>query len=282
MGKRILRNFPYLNDAIVDSYLAQLDGEFVVDTFTRKEATSGSKGGGVDVKTPFIGGSAKGDATSSSEVQLIMRETPEIKFTRLYELMTEGKMIQPLNGLDQRIYDQIQLDEIVEVRGKARLPEWEHVKEAISGFSYMVDLMKKVGQEDILNAEAEQAYEGFQELASNSDQDETVLIVAPIGSPKFKFVAKLDVECIRGRKERLEVEVTMLGQVLRRLAPGDTIDAYRLLPKMSHLKNLNRVQKRAAAKMPSTDTPLDEVIRYPAIQIQPIAIYQQVVSRQVD
>jgi hypothetical protein len=282
MSKHVLRNFRYLNSNLVDSYLAQFEGEFLADDYHRKDTVSDDKGIGLDIKTPFIGGSGKAGGSSSSEFEFTLRDTPEIKFNRLHEVLEREKLIQPLNGLDQKIYDQIEPDELVQVRGKAHLPELEHLKGAMTGFSYVIEWMKKYTP-GIVNDEELQQYEGFKEIASQGDEDGIMLIIASIGSPRYKFVAKLDPDCIRGRKEGLEVEVTVVGQVLRRLTQGAEIEVYPLLKQIAYMQkmqNSNRQQKRAATKPSPTSTPLDEVVKYPAIEIQPIAIFQQVISRQ--
>ena len=172
----------------------------------------------------------------------------------------------------------IELGEIVEVRGNGKLPQWEHLTKAVSDFSGLIELMKAIGQDPLADQETNQAYVGISTLIEKKAQEDTELIIAPIGSPNFKFVTKLDTIRILRRKDELETEVTVLGIVRRKLAERETIDIFRVAPRLNQLENLNRAQRRGVnkskAKMPSTDTPLDEVIKYPAMQIQPIAIFQ--------
>jgi len=108
-------------------------------------------------------------------------------------------------------------------------------------------------------------------------QENVELIVNAIGSPKFVFVAKLDRTRIIRRKDELEAEVTILGKVSRKLAKNETLDIFRIAPRLDQFRDLNRLQRRSAgkgqSKIPSTDTPFDEVVKHPAIQIQTIAVY---------
>jgi len=277
MAKYNLRSFLYLDENIVDDYLSQLEGGILEGPYTTKDTTTGSKEGGGGLKIGVLEGSGKGASSLSSEVAQTIRETPVAKFSRLYKLLEKEEAIQPLNGFDLDVYNQIELGEIVEVRGNAKLPQWEHLTKAISDLSSLIEIMKAVGQDPFADNDGSQAYQGFSELIAKKAQEDIELIIAPIGSPKFKFVAKLDTARILRRKEELETEVTILGKVRRKLSERETIDIFRIAPRLNQLENLNRTQSRSVGKgknkVPSTDTPLDEVIKYPAMQLQAIAAY---------
>lgn len=278
MPKRILRSFLYMDEAIVDDYLAQYEGSILDGSYTSKDTTTGGKQGSADIKAGIFGGSAGGNTSSTSEILQTLREPAAARFTRLYDHMKEDDAIQPLNGFDETVYEQIETGEIVEVRGIAKLPQWEHLSNAISGMSGLVEVMKAVGMDPLADPAANEAFQGFSTLTAKKVSEFLELIISPIGSPNFKFVANLDKTKISRRQEELEAEITILGKVRRKLAKGETIDIFRIAPRMNELQNLNRSQRRAAAKnkakMPSTDSPLDEIIKYPAMQIQAIAIYQ--------
>ena len=135
-----------------------------------------------------------------------------------------------------------------------------------------------MGQDPLADNAANEAYQGFTSLIAKKGQEGVELIVAPIGSPEFKIVADLNRAKITRQIEELEAEVTVLGKVRRKLAERETIEIFRVAPRLDQLENLNRTQRRSMGKgktkIPSTDTPLDQVIKYPALQILPIAIYQ--------
>ena len=242
MPKRILRSFLYLDENIVDDYLSQLEGGILEGPYTTTDTTTGSKEGSGGLKIGVVEGSGKGASSSSSVVAQTIRETPVTKFTRLYTLLENEGAIQPLNGFDLDVYNQFHLGEIVEVRGNAKLPQWEHLTKAISDLSSLIEIMKAVGQDPFADNDDSQAYQGFSR-----------------------------------RKEELETEATILGKVRRKLSERETIDIFRIAPRLNQLENLNRVQRRSMGKgknkLPSTDTPLDEVIKYPAMQLQAIAVY---------
>lgn len=274
--KRILRSFLYLNENIVDDYLSQLEGGIIEGPYTTKDVTSKGKEGGVGLNIAGITGSGKGNAVSSSEIQQTIRETPAAKFTRLYDLLDEEKLIQSLNGFDLMVYEEIQAGEIVEVRGMAKLPEWERFAKGISGITGFVDLVKGLNMDPFNGDPASAAaYEGVTSLIDKKAKKDIELIISPIGSPKIKFVANLDEAHLRREKEDFEAELTILGKVRSKLSKGEKIDIFRLAPRLDELQHLSRDQRRnAKKKLQGTDSPFDEVIAYPAMRVQPIAVYQ--------
>jgi len=278
-GSLILRSFFYLDDNIVDDYLAQLEGMLLDSSYTEKTTISQGKEGGLGVNVPsFVQGNAKANNTSVSETERRILETPVVKFTRLHQMLTEQNMIQALNGFDEEIYKQIQSGEVIEIQGEAKLPAWEGLTESLSEISDLAEIMKALGQDPWADPQANQAFQGFTSLAAKKKQEDTVVIVLPFGSPRFKFVARLDATRLKRRKEDLKAEITILGKVHRKLAEKEIIEIFRLIPEMNELQNLNRAQRRQAGKKGanniSTQSPLDEIIKYPAMQLQPIAIYQ--------
>jgi hypothetical protein len=277
MSKRVLRSFLYLDENIVDDYLAQFEGGILEGPFTTQDTTTGVKSGGAGIKAWVAEGNANTSTTSASVVSQTIRETPVAKFTRLYDFLTKDDMIQPLNGFDLAVYEQIEPGEIVEVRGNAKLPQWEHLSNTFSDFSGLIDIMKALGQDPLTDSNANAEFQGLSALIAKKVQEGVELIIAPIGSPQFKFVANLNRARITRQIGELEAEITVLGKVRRKLAERETIDIFRLAPRLDSLKSLNRARRRSMekgrAKVPSTDSPWDEVIKYPAMQILPIAIY---------
>ncbi len=146
----------------------------------------------------------------------------------------------------------------------------------VSGLYGLVDVIKAIGL-DPFNGDATSiaAYDGLNILMEKKAKEETEVIISPIGSPNIKCVASLDVTHLRRKKDDLEAEVTILGKVRSKLEKNETIDIFRLAPRLNQLQQLNRDQRRnTKKKAQGTDSPLDEIIKYPALRIQPIAIYQ--------
>ncbi len=213
------------------------------------------------------------DLLSQLENNAIVPNNTLNKFVRLYGKLTEQKMVQQLVSLDQSVYNDIQPGQIIEIRGKARLSLWEERADTITAIAGFSDWWKSVTGRDPWNApDARQAYQGMTSLAAKKTED-IIIIVTPFNSPRFQFVAKLDARQVKCQKEELKTEVTLLGMVQRRLAVGETIDVFRLIPEIGSLENLNRAQRRNVKKNSPTVSPVDEIIKYPAVNIYPFAIY---------
>lgn len=276
MAKPILRTFAYLDEHVVDDFLAQIEGGVLDGSYTRKTVSSKGKGGGLKARAHFLEAEANGNTGSSTEEEMKLKETPPVKFTRLYDLLKDNELIQPLNGFDQTIYDQISVGEIIESRGVARLPQWEHIKQAFDEFGNLAQLMPYFGQS--VDQETMDQLDGFSRLAAMKDTGDTYIILSPEGSPTFKIVAKVGVQQIQRTKQDLEGEVTVLGKVQRRLEKRETIDVFQLIRNTAVLDNLNRAQRRNMARQGGrssiTNSPVDEAIKYPALEVVPIAIYR--------
>ena len=133
-------------------------------------------------------------------------------------------------------------------------------------------------QDSLKDKDAQIGYQGMTSLMETNKTEDTVLIIRHINAPKFQFVAKLDHQYVQCTKEDLKTEFTILGMVQRKIAPRETIDAFRLIPDISALENMNqqpmnRQNRRQAKKNINQPSPVDDIIEYPAINIYPIAIY---------
>ncbi len=211
---------------------------------------------------------------SQLEVELTATSNGMSKFVRLYATLTRKNMLRQFPKFSQAIYDDIQLGQILEMRGKAKLSQWEETANAITDVAGLGELMKVVtGQDPWKNADERQAYQGMTSLVAMHKPEKTIVVVRPLDAPRFQFIARLEPQYINCKKTDLKTELTFLGMVQRRLAPGETIDVFRLIPDMSSLENMNRSSRRKAEKAFSQNSPVDEIIKYPAVNIYPIAIY---------
>lgn len=280
--KLILRNFLYLDETTVDQFLSQLENGLIDGPMTVKDTNSKEASGSAGANLYAFRGQGQITSDASSETERTIRFTPESKFSHLYNLLRDNEYIQPLTGFDEATYQQIEVGEVVEVRGNGRLPQWENLKRTISDMSGLLEIMQLAGQDPFEDENARLGYEAVTRLSSMQGQESTLVMVTPLNAPKFTIAARLDPDGVMRKKEDLEAEITLLGKVQRVLRPGDLpLQVFRLLPELSTLMNSpegNRAARRASGKRKGsasdTSSPWDEIIKYPAIQVQPIAIYQ--------
>jgi hypothetical protein len=200
------------------------------------------------------------------------------KFVSLYSALVQEDMLQQLVSLNQGVYDEIQPGQILELRGKARISQWEEMSNTLASLTELNETVKfATGQDMLQNAfksvEDRQAYKGMSSLVEQRKLQDTIIIIRPLNVEKFQFVANLDSKCLIDKKEDLKTEITIIGMVQRKLAVSETIDVFRLLPDASIFEDMNRENRRKAKRNLNQKSPVDEIIKYPAVNIYPIAIY---------
>lgn len=275
-----LRSFVYLNDDVVSDYLAQLEGAILEGPYTETDTSTGAKEGGGKLRLHVADVGGQMSRSQSSETLRTLRETPAARFARLHDTLEGEQMIQHLDGFDLEIYDQIEIGEIVEIRGIGRLPRWERIARAASDFAGLFDIMRLTGQDPLEDPKTRVGFEGLNALAAKKDQEGTALLLTPRNAPEFTILAKLEASRLT-RKEDLEAEVTILAKVQRILQKGETFDVFRLLPEVNDIvqtmehqnRAARRTTKRQSGKKSSDPSPLDEQVKYPALVVQPIAVY---------
>lgn len=281
-----LRSFLYRDDEAVDDYLSAIEGGIVEGAYTEKDTTSSGKGGGLSltVRGTSIGVSGKGNRETAIEVERQIRDNPQARFARLYRHLTNDEMLDEedrllvLNGFDMKVYEGIKVGTIIEVRGVGALPQWEHFKQSMADLQGMIELMKAFGQDPTTDPQSQATLNQMTQLAAISGDENTILAVTPIGAPNIKVVAKLEAAKLRRPKTALETEITILGKVQRRLEKSERIDVFRLLP---HLKGFDQLFKAASPskgprgriERPKLDSPIDEYIKYPALEMMLVAVY---------
>lgn len=171
-----LRTFLYLDDEAASDFLSQVEGGVVEGAYTEKDTMTSGKEGGLSFSVPgtSIGASAKGNRASAIETQRQISDNPQAKFARLYRFLTdevtldEEDRLTVLNGLDMKSYEGIQVGEIIEVRGAGTLPQWEHLKRAITDFQGVIGLAKAFAQDLTSNPESQATLNQMTQLAAVS------------------------------------------------------------------------------------------------------------------
>jgi hypothetical protein len=279
--------FLYRDDETIDDFLSQVEGGIVEGAYSEKDVTTSGKEGGLSLTLlgTGIGASGKGNRATSIEIERQIRDNPQAKFARLYKLLTDEDLLDEedrlwvLNGFDMKVYEEIGVGKIIEVRGVGALPQWEHFKQSMADLQGTIGLMKAIGQDPTTDPENQTLLNQLTQLAAISSDENTILSVTPIGAPNIKIVAKLEGTKLHGRpKSALETEVTILGKVQRRLQKTEKIELFRLLPNMKGFEQLIKAGQpkkgpRGRIERPNTESPIDEYIKYPAVEVLPVAIY---------
>src|SRR5690349_503923 len=146
VAKLILRRFQYLDGGLVRQYLAQVPGGVeIVTRGTRESKGQTSLGAGAGYGP--ISAKAGRDKSSSETTEFEVERSAPADFNRLRALAADQGLIQPLNALDEQIWDQLQVGELLEARVVFALPKIHELLTATEQFKELAGLMKAMGQE---------------------------------------------------------------------------------------------------------------------------------------
>ncbi|MBL8776753.1 MAG: hypothetical protein JNK12_12495 [Acidimicrobiales bacterium] len=269
----ILREFLYRQDDLVAQFLEQLEGGEFDEQHIREQATRATGVGATASVGPLA---ASGDhrREGTSETELTMRQTAGSRFNRLHALLDASGSIQPLEALDDDIWDQIGRNEVVEVEAVLNLlPGVLEMSQAtsLSGLLPVINMMKDLPDEfrpDDFNPEdAEQMsaqISTIDSFAQHLGSGPIPCTFVPAGSSRYTFFAELARASVEGEVADLEGEVTVLARLKRKIAKGkpETLGG---LPGIQ----LNREQRRTGGAAPLTTQ-----LRYPAAVATVIGIYR--------
>ena len=116
----ILRDFLYRDDEQVNKYLAQMEkGEY--DEVNLTERDRNTKGFKANLKLPLLDASGENNKEGSMESSLTVRQTPESRFNRFWDLLNEEEQIHPLQSTDEEIWDNYGTDETLEIKARIEL-----------------------------------------------------------------------------------------------------------------------------------------------------------------
>ncbi|OQY84150.1 MAG: hypothetical protein B6D41_16030 [Chloroflexi bacterium UTCFX4] len=265
-----LRNFLYLDQQAVDDYLAGMQGALYEEKVTEAKESSKSVGGegGISV----LKGSGKLDSKESTAVEKRMELTPAAKFQRLYSLLEEAKGIRYYETMDAESWLEIRRNDLLELGVSITFSKLSEMTAASSQMEKLMAIYKDVTGHTLVDSQSQAAIDGINALGKLESEKGIPTIFALRGNPEFRFVGYLDASLLRVPKERMTGEVTIFCKVQRRIEKGEKIELFDLISAVEILAT-NRAQKR---KIKKTKPPefLQQVIRGPAAQVIPIAIYR--------
>jgi hypothetical protein len=220
----MLRSFSYLDEALLDDFLAQVEGGLYEEQSERQERSG--KGGvraGGKVGPVEAGGSK--DKSHTEEVARIVRQTPTSRFDRLYEGLVEQEQVQFLDAIDQDIWDQLRRGEIVEIEGVVRSAGLEKIVDLFKSFSELLPIMEATGTVDTeINSEMSSAMGALSSINDlNRSNDATWITVELASSPGFTFGAELRPSNLTRGLDQSEGEATVFGKIRRLLRAGEEL-----------------------------------------------------------
>lgn len=275
-GKLILRRFQYLDGTLVRQYLAQVPGGVEIQTKGTRETKGQTSVGGVLGYGPVSAKAGK-DKGSTETTQFEIERSAPADFNTLHSLAAEQGLIQSLDAIDDGIWNQLEVGELIEARVVLALPKIHELLAAADTYKELVGVMRAMGQEP--QPDHVRALAIFDVIAPVLKNENPTLIGSLAGSPRFRLAIPLipsnllvDVASTRG-------EATVLAAVERKTTRGGFLTIADMVQNVqAFLPNrATRRRKQAASTSPEQDQFLDEQelrIAHPAALVTPVAIYR--------
>jgi len=277
-GKLILRRFQYLDASLVRQYLAQVPGGIEVPTRGTRESKGQLSVGAGAGYGPLSARAGKDKSTTETTEYQVEKSAPA-DFNRLHALATEQGLVQPLSALDEAIWDQLQVGELLEVRVIFALPKIHEWLAAVDQYKELAPVMSAFGQG--LTADQAQALSMIDDVAPMLRDEKPTLIGSLVGSPKFRLAVPVAPSNLLVPLQDIQGEATVLAAVERKSVRGGFITIADMVKNLQAFLP-NRAARRTKAKgtgsaVGNQDRFLDEQelrIGHPAALVTPVAIYR--------
>ncbi len=268
--KNVLRNFLFLNTALMTDYLSTLEGYVIEGAIDQTESGKSEKG--VKVGYQVLEGSALSETSQETKQQIAIPDAA--KFQRLYECLEEQEAIQYLEAFDEEIWNQLRRDEVLEVQATIRLPESFMLIQTAEDASALAHFMTSCGLDSLVDSETRTAIEGIREFVRLAENKPIPLLFEAVSASRFQFIANLPRPHLRCDLSDLQGEAVVFGKILRILQKGQKLDVFSFLPESLWPKGRRSVSKEERRRSKVAENRLKEVVRGPAIVLDPLAVYR--------
>lgn len=278
MAKLILRRFQYLDGGLVRQYLAQVPGGVEITTRGTRESRGQTTLGAGAGYGPISAKAGK-DKSSSETTEFEVERSGPADFNRLHALASEQGLVQPLNAVDEAIWDQLQVGELLQARAVFAMPKIHELLAAAKQFKELAGVIRAMGQE--LPADQVQTLAMFDVIAPVLSNENPTLIGALVGSPKFRLAVPLVPANLLVDLPSLQGEATIFAAVERKTTRGGFLTIADLVKNMQAFLP-NRAARRGAKasgtpQVQNQDQFLDEQelrIPHPSLLVTPVAVYR--------
>jgi len=265
----ILRNFLFLDTAMVGDYLSQLEGSVAGGDIDQTTTERTQRAGKASVRV--VEGSLGSEALTETRQRGTI--TDAALFQRLYDLLEADDSIQVLDAFDEQIWGQLRRGEILEVQADIRVPQPLLLTQAVENVAPWIDILTTYDKDPLADAGARTAFEGFRAVRKITEGKPVPIVFKAASTPGFSFIAHLPRQYLRCDLNDLQGEAAVFGKLQRIVPKGQQVEAFSLVSGLTSLPTMSREQRRKVGK-DATDKNLAEVVRGPAIVLTPVAVYR--------
>lgn len=266
----MLRNFLYLNETMLGSYLGAVEGGLSSETIKRR-GRRGTRGGEAGVEAKVVSGKFAGQRELSEEDESVVRDTPEHRFERLMSaLEADPDTYSYEEVLDLAdAFDRLSTGTFITVDCEVEVPPTVAVLAQPEKLNEFLDLAEMLGPlasafgestEGLPNVEEIKAARGLTQLKAD------LVVVGEIDDESPRLAGKLVQEFVR---EMPEGEARVVGKVAKRWNAGERHPLL-ALPGASLM---TRSERRKATPEAGMDDDAN-VLQGPALTLDMLAIYR--------
>jgi len=258
-----MRNFLYLDERLVDQFLAQLE-DGLYDDQRERSGRASSHGGGAGLGAGPARLDAKIGKESSGEVELVRRQTPESRFNRLYDRLDLARFDEQSGG----VFGQLQTRQLIEADCYVDVPSFSRAFADPDALTGMAELMRTFAPEQV-DPETDKMLQMMSGLGAKMSG--SIVATGELGASEPTLAFKIDRSYLRVALEELEGEALVVGKVDRKWPEGES---YPLLS-LPGLNLFSRADRRAMAKSgDEQEASEDTILKGPGATVTVLAIYR--------
>lgn len=268
-----LRNFLYINTKSLDDYIAAIDG-YVYEEETRTSNEMSQKSGTVKGGIPVISGEGKIESQTTEGIQRKVRVSESAKFEKIYKFLSnnEDDELKYYEFLSEDQFNDLCRDDFLEVLVTARFSKTKELSDTVKKLSSLAGMIENITEQKVLDKQAEEAINGFSALG-NLKSGKEISCVFSFEDNNFPIVSYLDEDYFKCSQEQFIGQFYMLCKIQKKIPKGQSIKLDEIFEDFKKLP-LNREQRRKMPKNMENPDIIKDVIKGPALQVIPIAIYQ--------
>ncbi|WHX25024.1 hypothetical protein QNH47_12690 [Virgibacillus halodenitrificans] len=262
----------WCNRKKTEQFLGMLVDDLMTEyKLSTKEGRSNRKELGADVGKIVAKYEAGGLRDAEKEGKVV-KSTSSL-FKDLYTILDGEDKIQKLTGFDSDIWEQLRNGEFIEVEGEFSQSPVELVISSMIDFTnqFKSFFRDETSKDDMTKIEL---------ATSMLNLKKITMIINPYVDGEYKFYTSLEAEHFIEDRYDLEGEFTIFGKIRKVYRPHQKIDLIKLLPGKMRMKKEQLMSFIPELDQSDISFDIDEIsedsfeIQGPAIEIMPIAIYQ--------
>ena len=268
-----LRNFHYINKKLLDDYIAAIDG-YVYEEETQKLNETNQKTAGAKAGAFGVSGDGKYEKQSSEEFERKVHIIDAAKFDKLFHYLSadEYTPLKYYEALNDEEFTNLNRDDFIEVLVTPRFSKMKELSDTVKKISSLAEMFETITQQSILDAKSEEAINGFSALGKLKSEN-GVSCVFSFEDNMFPLVGRLDENYFKCELSQFVGQFYMLCKVQKKIAKGQSIKLDEIFEDIKKLP-LNREQRRNMPKNLDNPDIIRDVVKGPALQVIPVAIYQ--------